>query len=133
MAAQNVVKQGCRWQVGDGVSINVWNDRWLPHPTTFKITSPPCIFLPESAIVSALIDDTVGEWKHGLINAAFLPQDANKILSIPINKNRNRDRQVWAYTPKGSFTVNSAYKLALSLHSQNTTGSPSTSRDQSAF
>ncbi|KAK9993559.1 hypothetical protein SO802_023262 [Lithocarpus litseifolius] len=35
--------------------------------------------------------------------------------------------------PKGTFTVNSACKLALSLNSHSTTGSPSISRDLSPF
>jgi len=94
MAAQNIVKAGCRWQVKDGASINIWKDEWLPQPSTLMITSPPCGVLPESSIISTLIDNMVGEWKHNLINAAFLPYDANKIINIPINKNRNRDRQV---------------------------------------
>ena len=29
MAAQHLVKCGLRWQVGDGCSIRVWQDKWL--------------------------------------------------------------------------------------------------------
>ena len=37
------------------------------------------------------------------------------ILSMPRSHSRATDRLVWAYTPRGTFTVRSAYKLALSL------------------
>ena len=29
MVVQHLVKQGLRWQVGDGRSIRVWQDQWL--------------------------------------------------------------------------------------------------------
>ena len=50
-------------------------------------------------------------WQH------FLPIDADAILGIPRSRNPTRDRLIWAYTPRGIFTVNSAYKVALSLSS----------------
>ena len=40
MAAQHLVKKGIRWNVGNGDSIRVWGDKWLPSPSTFRITSP---------------------------------------------------------------------------------------------
>lgn len=27
---------GARWRIGDGRTVNVWNDPWLPKPYTFK-------------------------------------------------------------------------------------------------
>jgi hypothetical protein len=36
-AAQEVIIRGAIWQVGDGKSIKVWGDSWVPVPTTFKI------------------------------------------------------------------------------------------------
>jgi len=40
MAAQNLVKEGLRWRVGNGASIHVWEDRWLPVSSTYKVISP---------------------------------------------------------------------------------------------
>lgn len=35
MSAQLVVQHDIRWQVGNGQSINVCNDKWLNQPSTF--------------------------------------------------------------------------------------------------
>ena len=45
----------------------------------------------------------------------FLPHEANVILGIPLSPPFPRDSLIWAWTPKGMFTVNSAYKVAQSL------------------
>ena len=35
MVAQDVVKASSRWQVGDGSSVQIWLDKWLPTHSTF--------------------------------------------------------------------------------------------------
>ena len=30
MAAQNLVKKGIRWRIGNGANVRVWMDKWLP-------------------------------------------------------------------------------------------------------
>ena len=47
-----------------------------------------------------------------MIQQFFTPQDVEAILSIPLSSRLPRERLVWAYTPKGIFSVKSAYKLA---------------------
>ena len=49
MATQDVVGAGHRWQVGDGTSIQIWRDKWLPKPSTFQVISMPNTLL-ETAI-----------------------------------------------------------------------------------
>jgi len=68
-----------------------------------------------TAAISELIDEVTGEWNVDLVNHVFLPNVAHTILDIPSSSKRNKDRMIWAYTPKGTFTLNSAYKFALSL------------------
>ena len=53
--------------------------------------------------------------------------------SIPHSRSHAIDRQIWAYTPRGIFTVSSAYKVALSLSSQTNTGRASTNQAQHLF
>lgn len=40
MAAQKIVQQGLRWQIGNGLSVQVWKDKWLPNSSTYKVVSP---------------------------------------------------------------------------------------------
>ena len=120
MVAQDVVRDGHQWQVGDGTSIQIWRGKWLPKSSTFQVIFMPNT-LPETATVSELIDEAKGEWNVDLVKHVFLPDDAHTILGIPRSSKRNRDRMIWAYTPKGTFTVNSAYKVALSLSQSKST------------
>ena len=36
-----VLKRGTRWRVGNGRRIHIWDDKWLPTPSTFKVITPP--------------------------------------------------------------------------------------------
>ena len=40
MQAREVIQKGAIWCVGDGLSIKVWEHRWLPDPAHIKILSP---------------------------------------------------------------------------------------------
>ena len=114
LSAQMVVKTGYRWQVGDRESIAIWIDRWLPRPSTFQVLTPPPSHSANTK-VSSLINPDNGEWNVHMINQLFLLADVMSILSIPLSCHKPRDKLVWAYTPRGNFMVNSAYKVAISM------------------
>ncbi|XP_062005779.1 uncharacterized protein LOC133722953 [Rosa rugosa] len=111
--AMEVIKKGIRWQIGDGSSVRIWEDPWIPRPHLFR----PLRFhdVPYSQ-VSELMQN--GEWDKELVQTIFSPDDALIILSLPLSSNRVADRVIWHYDPKGRFTTKSAYHLAFSsLHS----------------
>ena len=37
LAAKNIIKEGSRWVVGDGKSIEIWEARWLPSSVSGKV------------------------------------------------------------------------------------------------
>ena len=112
MAAQEVVKRGIRWQVGNGQKIQIWKDRWLPSPSQYKVISPPSL-LHHEARVNELIDVANGEWRSELVVSVFLPSEAETICGIALSAAMPEDRQIWAPTANGRFSVRSAYKLAM--------------------
>jgi len=61
MAAQYIVQQGYQWQVENGQAITIVKDKWIPKPSTFKLTSrhPE---IPTDAKVSLLIDPCTRAW-----------------------------------------------------------------------
>ena len=89
-SALPVVKAGCWWQVGNGTSICIWTDRWLPRPSTFQVISPPAS-LPLDSKISSLINPDSGDWNVTLITQTFLPDDVNSILGIPLSRHKPRD------------------------------------------
>ena len=84
LSAREVVKNGMVWRIGDGNSMGIREDKWLPDQCYRKVTSPlPSI--PPDLKVSCLIDTNTREWKADLIKQVFAPQEAEKILSIPLS------------------------------------------------
>ena len=74
MAMQSLIQQGYRWQVGNGLSLNILKDKWLHKPTTFNVISKPMI-VPLDARVSLLIDPYTRSWKLAMIKEIFLADD----------------------------------------------------------
>ena len=109
-----VIKNGSRWRVGNGKLIHIWDDRWLPTPSTYKVISPPN-GNPEFPMVSALIDPITKWWNVNLVRATFLPFEADTILRIPLTHSMPKDKIIWFGNSRGEFTVKSAYHIAFNL------------------
>ena len=110
--------------MGNGRNIKVWEDNRVPSSSTHKIISPRDSF-PLNSRVSYLIDAEQKCWNLNLLNRFFLPFEAEEIASIPLSIRLPDDKQVWAATPNGLFSVRSAYKLALELEKDEVAGSSS--------
>lgn len=57
-----VIRKGTHWRVGNGRLIHIWDDKWLPTPTTYKVISHPRM-LDDYPMVSTLIDPNTRRWK----------------------------------------------------------------------
>ena len=79
-----VVKRGTRWRVGNVDRIYIWEDKWLPTPTTYKFISPLKQF-DDYPRVSALIDKDMRRWKGDVVRSLFLPFEARTVLNIPLS------------------------------------------------
>ena len=66
-------------------------------------------------MVSSLIDFDTRWWKVDVIRATFLPLDANTILKIPISYNLPEDSLIWIGNKRGTFSVKSAFHIAIGL------------------
>nr|XP_023912601.1 uncharacterized protein LOC112024185 [Quercus suber] len=110
----DVIRKGTRWRVGNGRRIHIWDDRWLPTPTTHKVVSPRADY-GDFPMVSSLIDLDTRRWKVDVINATFLPHEASTILKIPLSFNLPEDCLIWIGNKMGEFTVKSAYYIASGL------------------
>ncbi|KAL5805000.1 hypothetical protein ACOSQ3_031800 [Xanthoceras sorbifolium] len=106
---RELLEKGLRWRVGDGCSISVYRDRWIPKPSTFRLTS--CPNLHAEAMVRELISDS-GSWNEQLIGNSFNADDAAAILGLPLSMQRQRDIQIWHFNANGAYSVKSGYWLA---------------------
>ncbi|CAB4294670.1 unnamed protein product [Prunus armeniaca] len=106
-----VLARRSRWQIGNGWSVKVWGDRWIPKPNSFQITSAT-VTGHENVLVCELINPVLHKWHEDLVHAWFGAQEASCILHLPLSFRIPADRLVWHYEKQGDLTVCSAYEVA---------------------
>jgi hypothetical protein len=108
--AKDLLNEGLIWMIGDGRDVRIWQDKWLPTPTTYAIQSPRVV-LPDHARVSCLIDPNSRWWNRQLLNYIFSINEASIISNIPLSRYGHKDKMIWRGTTTGDFTVRSAYHM----------------------
>lgn len=105
---RELLQRGVRWRIEDGSRVQVFHDPWLPDCGIFRPITSLC-FMHEKITVSELIAN--GKWREDLVTMLFCQCDREAILNIPLNPLGAEDALIWNYTPKGYFSVSSAYRL----------------------
>ncbi|XP_075669940.1 putative mitochondrial protein AtMg00310 [Castanea sativa] len=85
LAALPILRSGYCWRVGNGSSISVLGDKWIPNHPTNKVLHPINELADEMA-VSELIDSKLHVWRSGTIMSLFHKEDADAITKIPLSR-----------------------------------------------
>jgi hypothetical protein len=109
LAGLPTFKRGMIWRVGNGESINIWTDKWIPQSQDRMVITPRGGTVYTK--VSELIDPSTGSWDLQLLNEIFLSVDVGRIIQIPINIQGFDDFIAWSFTRHGRYTVRSGYHL----------------------
>ncbi|KAK0583366.1 hypothetical protein LWI29_036220 [Acer saccharum] len=115
MWGKNIIVTGTRWRVGDGKTIRIYKDRWIPRPTTFRPFSPP--ILGDNTTVDKLFS-AFGGWNVDMLKSAFCDEDTTAILSIPISHSSVQDSLQWHYEQNGSYSSKSGYRVGTAIKSE---------------
>ncbi|KAK2664395.1 hypothetical protein Ddye_002969 [Dipteronia dyeriana] len=112
MWGKGILDMRVRWRVGSGNSIRIYDDKWIPRQSTFKILSPPK--LGSDARVSELVSSS-GGWNTQLIKQNFCKQDVDAILQIPVISGSTVDMNLWHFKESGNYTVKNGYWIGRGL------------------
>ncbi|XP_041017886.1 uncharacterized protein LOC121260102 [Juglans microcarpa x Juglans regia] len=110
ISAKPLLEEGLIWRIGDGKSVTIWNDKWIPQKSTFRPQSSTR-FLPVDTKVAILIDYSTNQWKIPMLEALFNNTKAGIIKRIPLSPYPKQDKLIWRCTPTSTFSVKSAYYL----------------------
>lgn len=99
LVAKELIKQGSRWQVGNGEKIRIWGENWLANPCYSKIQSPTTV-LGNEAQVKELLMENGSKLNVNLLNCILQKEEVDFIQHIPISKNIGVDRLIWGVSRK---------------------------------
>jgi hypothetical protein len=108
------VAAGLIKRVGDGTTISIWEDRWIPGSISMSPMLKPAdtaeVKPSELVTVDQLIDPDTWSWRGDLVRWAIVAPDAEAILNIPLRNGSGEDFFAWNHETSGVYSVKSAYR-----------------------
>ena len=109
LAAREIICEGSKWEVGDGRTICVTTRKWLSHKPIFMGEQQPDLKVKD------LIDSDIRQWDREKIFDLLAHRTSMEIMSMPLPRTNTRDVLIWKENKSQSFTVKSAYQVALTM------------------
>ena len=103
------MSMGAKCRVGDGLSIIVFKDNWIPDASGGRVTAS-VTGVDANMKVADLIDASLGCWKNHLIDACLMLFDAKRIKAIPLCDIPQPNILYWALERSGIYSVKSRYR-----------------------
>ncbi|GAA0138278.1 hypothetical protein LIER_00055 [Lithospermum erythrorhizon] len=114
MQTIDIMRRGCKWRLGDGNTVHIWQDSWVLDDNIDRLVTPPSPGF-EHARVVILMDLQRRQWDEEVIRQPLLPCEAEMVLRMPFPLLSGPDNVYWKEFPSGQFDVNSAYALVVRL------------------
>lgn len=114
---QPIIYKGVRWRVGNGKSINIWTQPWVPNTADGKLQTEIIPQLEDTTVASLLkVDDM--KWEEEILYDLFEQGDVERILNIPLSNRDTPDYLYWGWDEKGDYSVRSCYRAQQAAHIQ---------------
>ncbi|GMJ04189.1 hypothetical protein HRI_004088000 [Hibiscus trionum] len=101
-ASRGLLEKGIGWIIGDGKSVNIWNDSWVPGLSDGRITVDS--ISTQFTTVFDLIKEQ-GLWKEDVIRRLFNTTQAAQILKIPLANVPTPDVYTWRHDNSAKVKV----------------------------
>jgi hypothetical protein len=111
--------------VGNGESINIWEDNWIVGQNGYKVLTPHHNQNNFTKVSELMLAQPTKNWNSSLINQLFLPFESTLIQQTPLLVEDIADQLMWPHTKDGYYTVKSGYNLLKLWHDADSTGTTS--------
>lgn len=127
VSAREVLTKGARKAVGDGSTIRIWGDPWVPK-LPMRVAIGEEIHEDQPTMVGELIENKT--WKEEELRKMFSPWEVEAIMCIPVLLYDTQDCWTWEGSKDGEYSVRSAYYRSLR---DDSAGKATTSHSQGSF
>ncbi|XP_074314802.1 uncharacterized protein LOC141650968 [Silene latifolia] len=110
--AKSLLMEGLMWRIGDGKSVRVWEDPWLPGERGERVPLPN-IEADPSLCVAAFIDRDTGSWREDALHALLSEAEVRRVQTIPLSRDMPADSAYWWPSRSGDYTVKTGYWLGM--------------------
>ncbi|XP_021734157.1 uncharacterized protein LOC110700882 [Chenopodium quinoa] len=108
ISARDLVVEGSSWLIGNGKSVRLWGDKWIPKLPGNRISCPPPQPELRNATVDGWIDPIHRNWRVQELRNALSEIEVAAITKIRIPNHEQEDVLQWKHTKNGEFNVLSA-------------------------
>lgn len=108
--AKEELKEGFRWVIGNGMTVEMFRDRWLRNKSDFRVDIDHNTGLREEKVCE-FFSPGVKMWDVDKIQSTFSATDASAILATRIPQTQAVDRLAWLHSTDGIYTVKTGYKF----------------------
>ncbi|XP_058762699.1 uncharacterized protein LOC131636069 [Vicia villosa] len=120
----DIISACSKWSIGNGESVKIWGDNWLPGSSCSRVLSSARV-LNKEEFVSSLFDKDLLCWKRDLVETCLVPFDAPKFLSILLSMRNPTNKFIWSGESNNNYSVRSTYKLLAAKRHDSVAGSSS--------
>lgn len=107
--ARDIIFSRSSWQVGNGISIKIWKDKWLPPPMLELSPHPHWYPLEHPQWFTKLLIGTPSLGSSKISLPFISPDIIRQISLIPIGDGLENDRLIWPWNKSGIYTVKLGY------------------------
>ncbi|KAK9913636.1 hypothetical protein M0R45_037446 [Rubus argutus] len=109
LAGRETISLGARWQVNNGKSIQVWEDRWVPNIPDGMLHPLPTSNRFTPLFANEIIKEDTHSWRTDHIDSFIPNSEVIAINNIVIGDANVDDRMIWPMEKSGKYTVRSGY------------------------
>ncbi|KAI9114916.1 hypothetical protein K1719_013929 [Acacia pycnantha] len=100
------------WQIGNGSSVRIWQDRWIPTLPSCKLGTESETLKKSDQRVESLLTNGQGSWDVSSIRYALDDVAVEAISSIPIPRTPANDNLRWTLSTNGAYSVKRGLGMA---------------------
>ena len=108
MKGRGIIQRGAKWRAGNGDSIKIYGNNWLPTATPRGVHSPLLQDF-QNATVSSLINHQTRTWDLAILSTALSPTEADLVQKITLSSGQPEDILFWPFIQSGIYSVKSGY------------------------